>query len=94
MAKYNAKIRGSRQIMDKTITNAEIADGAGIEEQKLALAHGTQDLYDKSVRTDESRTVEDNVDIEVPHIIIRDKVNGKKYRLELRNGTPVTVELP
>jgi len=93
MSKYNAKIRGNRQIIDKSITNDEIADDAGIQESKLSLDHGTQDLFEKSMRVDESRTVEDNVNIEIPHIIIRDKLNGKKYRFELRNGTPVTIEI-
>lgn len=88
-------IHGTNNIKAGTITDQSISDTAGIKEFKLDLTYSTQDLYDKSVRIDEDREIQEGITVTFPAtgFIIKDSVNGKSYRITSQNGVLVAQEV-
>jgi hypothetical protein len=94
-SKWTNTVRGTTQIKADSITNEEIKSDAAIVETKLALDHSTQDLYEKALRTDESRTIENNVFVKFPatgfDIVCAE--TGKVYRFTCHLGVFQAVEV-
>jgi hypothetical protein len=88
------KINGTTQIQDLTIKNAAIATDAAIAESKLALDHGTQDLFDRALLIDENRTVDSGIQHIYSQLYLIDEVTGKLTELVLQNGVIVTRVMP
>ena len=84
-----------KQIKDLAISNNHIAANAAIAESKLALDYSTQDLVDKAVRIDVSRTIEEAVVVTFPKsgYHIQDIVNNKTYLVQFQNGVQVLTEV-
>lgn len=92
---FSVKINGTRDVQAGTITNASVSATAAIAESKLLLDQNTQDLYDGSLRVDESRVVGEDVLITFPitGFAMKDSVNGKIYKMTLANGVLVATEI-
>jgi hypothetical protein len=102
-SQWKNKIRGTKQIQDGTIEDAQLAGKRldanpkglynGISEDKLNLSVPTAVIMASSLVVDGNRTVVDGTKISFPAIYLRDTVNGKTYKLTTNNGTLVTQEV-
>lgn len=88
-------IDGERDIKDNTITDRQVNANAGIKESKLALDYSTSDLYQKSVRIDEDREIQEGIYLTFPAtgFKMKDAVNGKTYLFTLENGVLTAKEV-
>lgn len=78
---------GQVNIKAESLKDRQVAPDAAIQESKLDLAHSTTDLFNNSIRTDESRTVADGVNIVLPYLILKDTVLADTYwKVTAENG--------
>jgi len=91
---FSVRIHGVRDIQAGTITNDSISTSAAIVESKLSLTHTTANLYNYGLRTDESRTIENNVYVTFPTTGFKwvDSQNGRTYFATIVNGVMTLTE--
>ena len=92
---FSVQIRGGGfDIKAGTITDVDVSATAAVQESKLLLYKGTQNLYDNSVRIDEDRTIAENVGVTFPKTgrLIKD-TEGKTFRETFTNGVQILTEV-